>query len=91
MLELKDVVVNYGSIAALHGISISIEPGTIVTLVGANGAGKTTTLADDFRGWCVPNRELLPLGEKTLRSWRLIRLLAGAWPSRRKAHGLSRI
>ena len=44
MLELKDVVVNYGSIAALHGISISIEPGTIVTLVGANGAGKTTTL-----------------------------------------------
>jgi branched-chain amino acid transport system ATP-binding protein len=44
MLELKDVVVNYGSIAALHGISISIEPGSIVTLVGANGAGKTTTL-----------------------------------------------
>jgi branched-chain amino acid transport system ATP-binding protein len=44
MLELKDVVVNYGSIAALHGISMSIEQGTIVTLVGANGAGKTTTL-----------------------------------------------
>ena len=44
MLELKDVVVNYGSIAALHGISISIEQGSIVTLVGANGAGKTTTL-----------------------------------------------
>jgi branched-chain amino acid transport system ATP-binding protein len=44
MLELKDVVVHYGSIAALHGISISIEQGTIVTLVGANGAGKTTTL-----------------------------------------------
>ena len=44
MLELKDIVVNYGSIAALHGISISIEQGSIVTLVGANGAGKTTTL-----------------------------------------------
>jgi branched-chain amino acid transport system ATP-binding protein len=44
MLELKDVVVNYGSIAALHGISITIEQGSIVTLVGANGAGKTTTL-----------------------------------------------
>lgn len=44
MLELKDVVVNYGAIAALHGISISIEQGSIVTLVGANGAGKTTTL-----------------------------------------------
>jgi branched-chain amino acid transport system ATP-binding protein len=44
MLEIKDLVVNYGSIAALHGISIKVEQGSIVTLVGANGAGKTTTL-----------------------------------------------
>src|SRR6202012_5857317 len=44
ILEIKDLVVNYGSIAALHGISIRVEQGSIVTLVGANGAGKTTTL-----------------------------------------------
>jgi branched-chain amino acid transport system ATP-binding protein len=44
MLEIKDLVVQYGSIAALHGISIRVEQGSIVTLVGANGAGKTTTL-----------------------------------------------
>jgi branched-chain amino acid transport system ATP-binding protein len=44
MLEIKDLVVNYGSIAALHGVSIKVEQGTIVTLVGANGAGKSTTL-----------------------------------------------
>ena len=44
MLEIKDLVVNYGSIAALHGVSIRVEQGSIVTLVGANGAGKTTTL-----------------------------------------------
>ena len=44
MLELKDVVVNYGSISALHGISLKVERGSIVTLVGANGAGKSTTL-----------------------------------------------
>ncbi len=44
MLEIKDLVVNYGSIAALHGISIKVEKGSIVTLVGANGAGKSTTL-----------------------------------------------
>jgi len=44
MLEIKDLVVHYGSIAALHGISIRVEQGSIVTLVGANGAGKTTTL-----------------------------------------------
>ena len=44
MLEIKDLVVHYGSIAALHGISIRVEQGSIVTLVGANGAGKSTTL-----------------------------------------------
>lgn len=44
MLEIKDLVVNYGSIAALHGIALTVEQGSIVTLVGANGAGKTTTL-----------------------------------------------
>jgi branched-chain amino acid transport system ATP-binding protein len=44
MLELNDVKVSYGGITALHGISLKVEQGTIVTLVGANGAGKTTTL-----------------------------------------------
>ena len=44
MLEIKDLVVNYGSISALQGISLKVERGTIVTLVGANGAGKSTTL-----------------------------------------------
>jgi branched-chain amino acid transport system ATP-binding protein len=44
MLEIKNLAVSYGSIAALHGVSIRAEKGTIVTLVGANGAGKTTTL-----------------------------------------------
>jgi branched-chain amino acid transport system ATP-binding protein len=44
MLEIKNLVVNYGAIAALHGISLSVPAGKIVTLIGANGAGKTTTL-----------------------------------------------
>jgi len=44
MLEVRDLVVHYGSIAALQGISLRVETGSIVTLVGANGAGKTTTL-----------------------------------------------
>lgn len=44
ILEIRDLSVSYGSIQALHGISISIQRGRIVTLVGANGAGKTTTL-----------------------------------------------
>ncbi len=44
MLTIRDLHVSYGSINALHGISLEVEKGTIVTLVGANGAGKTTTL-----------------------------------------------
>jgi len=44
MLDLAHLHVNYGSIAALHGISLKVPTGGIVTLIGANGAGKTTTL-----------------------------------------------
>lgn len=44
ILEARDLVVNYGVITALHGISLNIRQGDIVTLIGANGAGKTTTL-----------------------------------------------
>ncbi len=44
MLEIKNLSVSYGAINALHGISLSVKAGSIVTLIGANGAGKTTTL-----------------------------------------------
>jgi len=44
MLELADVHAYYGNIRALRGLSLSVERGEIVTLIGANGAGKTTTL-----------------------------------------------
>ncbi|MGH7992894.1 MAG: ABC transporter ATP-binding protein, partial [Limisphaerales bacterium] len=44
MLEIKNLTVSYGAITALHGISLSVPPGSVVTLIGANGAGKTTTL-----------------------------------------------
>ena len=44
MLTVTDLSVSYGAITALAGISFKIEPGSIVTLIGANGAGKTTAL-----------------------------------------------
>jgi len=44
VLVLKDLHVRYGAIAALRGISISVEQGEMVALIGVNGAGKSTTL-----------------------------------------------
>jgi len=44
LLAIDGLSVHYGAIQALHGVSIAVEPGEIVTLIGANGAGKSTTL-----------------------------------------------
>src|SRR5688572_33282393 len=44
MLEIQNLSVSYGAITALHGVTLSVKPGSIVTLIGCNGAGKSTTL-----------------------------------------------
>src|SRR5215468_7249416 len=44
LLEIRDLIVRYGEIEALRGVSIRVEQGQVVTLLGANGAGKSTTL-----------------------------------------------
>src|SRR4030088_557174 len=44
LLELTDVHAAYGSVKALHGVSLQVPEGSVVALLGANGAGKTTTL-----------------------------------------------
>ncbi len=44
ILEIRDLVVSYGGIEAVKGISLDVPEGKIVTLIGANGAGKSTTL-----------------------------------------------
>jgi len=44
MLEVENLHVSYGAIKALHGVSLKVLAGSIVTLIGANGAGKSTTL-----------------------------------------------
>jgi branched-chain amino acid transport system ATP-binding protein len=65
LLELKDVHTYYGAIHALRGISMSIDEGEIVTLIGSNGAGKSTTLRT-ISGLLKPRH-----GEITLRSQRI--------------------
>ncbi len=70
MLTIDNLVVSYGGIEALKGISLKVEEGKIVTLVGANGAGKSTTLrtimglVKPVRGWII-YREKDLLKEKT--------------------------
>jgi branched-chain amino acid transport system ATP-binding protein len=68
MLELKNLVVAYGGIKALHGISLSVDEGELVTILGANGAGKSTTLM--AISGLVPLRE----GEILFRGERLDKL-----------------
>ncbi|HUA04792.1 MAG TPA: ATP-binding cassette domain-containing protein, partial [Solirubrobacteraceae bacterium] len=44
LLEVSDIRARYGAIEALKGVSLTVEPKEVVTLIGANGAGKSTTL-----------------------------------------------
>ena len=44
LLEIRGLVARYGAVEALHGISLEVAEGEIVSLLGANGAGKSTTL-----------------------------------------------
>lgn len=73
LLEVKNLYVKYGNIEALHGISFSVNPGEIVTLIGANGAGKTTTLHTITRvpppeGPKVSAGDILYKGESILKT-----------------------
>jgi len=65
MLEIKNLVVGYGAITALHGISLSVPDGKIVTLIGANGAGKTTALRT-ISGLLKPKSGEIIYGGKTI-------------------------
>jgi branched-chain amino acid transport system ATP-binding protein len=58
LLELRDLVVRYGSITALQGINITVHSGELVALLGSNGAGKSTTLRAASR--------LLPLAQGSI-------------------------
>jgi branched-chain amino acid transport system ATP-binding protein len=86
MLELRDIHTYYGNIRALKGVSLSVERGQIVTLIGANGAGKTTTLktviglAPPLRGTVIFNGQRI----ETLPTDRIVRLGIAQSPEGRR-------
>jgi branched-chain amino acid transport system ATP-binding protein len=65
MLEVQDVSTFYGNIQALKGVSLYVDQGEIVTLIGSNGAGKTTTL-HTISGLLKPRTGTIQLGEKVI-------------------------
>jgi branched-chain amino acid transport system ATP-binding protein len=66
LLELRDVGARYGELRALHGISLTVEDGDFVAILGANGAGKTTTLRA-ISGTVKTTGEVLLDGHKVFR------------------------
>jgi branched-chain amino acid transport system ATP-binding protein len=86
MLELADVHAYYGNIRALRGLSVTVERGEIVTLIGANGAGKTTTLRT-ILGLVRPRRGHVSFnGQRldTLATDRIVRLGIAQSPEGRR-------
>ena len=65
MLEVTDLVAGYGKVKVLHGLSLTVEEGRLVTLIGSNGAGKTTTLRA-ISGMIAPEQGTVRLGGEDL-------------------------
>lgn len=68
MLEVKDIHTYYGNIHALKGVTLDVDEGEIVTLIGANGAGKTTTLRT-ISGLLKPRHGSVLLNEEDLSQY----------------------
>ncbi|MBS1972438.1 MAG: ABC transporter ATP-binding protein [Bdellovibrionales bacterium] len=65
MLEVKNLIVNYGGIQALKGVSLWVQPGELVALIGANGAGKTSLLRS-ISGLVTPREGTVALFGKSV-------------------------
>ena len=65
-LDVKDLEVRYGGIQAVRGISFSVNPGEIVTMIGANGAGKSSTLR--AIAGAVPHAGTIRIGGEVIRT-----------------------
>lgn len=86
MLTIENVSAHYGKIQALHNVSLYINQGEIVTLIGANGAGKTTLLGT-LCGEPRATQGTITFDGKTITDWQTHALCVKRSPSCRKADG----
>jgi branched-chain amino acid transport system ATP-binding protein len=75
LLEVHDLHASYGAIRALRGISFHVDPGEVVTLIGANGAGKSTTL-NTLSGLMKPSGGRIIFDGEDITGWRGDRVAA---------------
>ncbi|NWG15148.1 MAG: ABC transporter ATP-binding protein [Chloroflexi bacterium] len=75
LLEVRDLHVSYGAIKALRGVSFKVEPGQVVSLIGANGAGKSTTL-NAISGLLHVTRGQITFNGQDITGWRADRVTA---------------
>ena len=75
LLEISGLEVRYGAIRALHGLSLSVPAGSIVTLIGANGAGKSTTLRA-VSGLVAPSAGSIRFEGREIAGWPAHRIVA---------------
>jgi branched-chain amino acid transport system ATP-binding protein len=80
LLELRDVEARYGAVKALHGVTLTVDEGEIVAVLGANGAGKTTTLRT-ISGLVEQSGEVVFAGDS----------IAGASPERVARLGIAHV
>jgi branched-chain amino acid transport system ATP-binding protein len=89
LLELHNICVRYGNVEALHGMSMRVEEGEIVTILGANGAGKSTTLLSMSGLVKVSAGEILFEGKPlhTMHSFDIVKLGITQSPEGRRVFG----
>jgi branched-chain amino acid transport system ATP-binding protein len=81
MLKVENINVYYGNINAIHDVSFEVQPGEIVTLIGANGAGKSTILKT-ISGCCTAAAARFSFRSSRLAAWRRTAIVS---------HGLAQV
>jgi ABC-type branched-chain amino acid transport systems, ATPase component len=89
MLEIRELTVAYGPVVAVHNLSLAVEKGELVTILGANGAGKSTTLMAISQLAPVQSGSIHFLGQRidTMKSYEVVRLGITQSPEGRRVFG----